>query len=149
LESADAAEREAWLKAGLHQRLDFVLEWLRAWSNHFSMSRIAKRIDVSRQAISKIRKGEVVPTSRLLIPLAKELGVNYRFLAYGEVDYPQPNQAQEFFAQLPLDLVHWVLAEDPGRVNYARAALELARAADASNVDLRFLQNALRLVQPS
>jgi len=147
LESAEAPERASWREMALHQRLDFVLDWLNKWSKHFSMSRIAQRIGVSRQAISKIRKGEVVPTSKLLMPLARELGISYRFLTDGTVDYPQQDQAQSFFLDLPLDLAQWTLAELPGRREYARTALELARAAEDSNVDLRFLEQFLRVVK--
>jgi transcriptional regulator with XRE-family HTH domain len=148
LESANEAERTAWRQMALHQRLDFVLDWLRAWSKHFSMSRLAGRVGVSRQAISKIRKGEVVPTTKLLVPLARELGVSHRFLTEGLLDYPQLDQSQAFFGDLPHELVRWLLEESPGRREYVHAALELARAAESGNVDLRFFQQLLRLAKP-
>lgn len=148
LENSDEAERITWRQISLHQRLDFVLNWLRKWSKHFSMSRVAKRIGVSRQAISKIRKGEVTPTTKILVPLAKELGISYRFLTEGFVDYPQPNQSQAFFNELPVEVVQWLLEESPGRREYVLSALELARAAESRNVDLRFFQRLLRLSDP-
>jgi len=147
LEAAEAPERAAWCEMALHQRLGFALDWLYDWSKHFSMSRIAQRIGVSRQAISKIRKGEVVPTSKLLIPLARELGLSYRFLTDGTLDYPQPDRTQHFFQEIPLDLAQWALAEVPGRRDYIVAALEMARAAEHRNVDLRFLEQFLKVVQ--
>jgi transcriptional regulator with XRE-family HTH domain len=147
LEAADASERAGWQKMELHQRLDFILDWLGKWSAHFSMSRIAERIGVSRQAISKVRKGEVIPTSKILIPLARELGVSYMFLTEGAIDYPQQDQTRLFFQDLPLDLAQWALAEVTGRRDYVKTALELARAAEDSNVDLRFLEQFLRVVK--
>ncbi len=130
----------------LHERLDFVLEWLHDYSKHFSMAWIARRIGVSRQAISKVRKGESVP-QQILIPLAEELGVGYRFLTDGIVDYPTPALAEEFFMGLPAELSQWVLADEPGRQEYVRAALEVARAAEARNIDLRFLEHVVDLYQ--
>lgn len=147
LETALPEERARWREMELHQRLDFVLDWLGDWSNHFSMSRIGQRVGVSRQAISKIRKGEAVPTSKILIPLADELGISYRFLTDGYLDYPQSDQAQLFFHDLPLELAQWALAEVSGRRDYVRTALELARAAERHNVDLRFLERLLTVVQ--
>ncbi|MDP2871590.1 MAG: helix-turn-helix transcriptional regulator [Bacillota bacterium] len=147
LESAEALERAAWQEMALNQRLGFVLDWLYNWSKHFSMSRVAQRIGVSRQAISKIRKGEVVPTSKLLMPLARELGISYRFLTDGTLDFPQTDRTQAFFRDLPLNLAQWVLSEVPGRRDYVSTALELARAAEHSNVDLRFLEQFLKVVR--
>lgn len=149
LESSDEADRSGWRRMALHQRVDFALDWLQRWSRHFSMSRVARRMGVSRQAISKIRKGEVVPTTKLLVPLANELGVSYQFLTEGLVDYPRHDQSQAFFRELPVDIAHWLLQESPGRQDYVLAALELARAAESSNIDLRFFQRLLRLSDPS
>lgn len=147
LEGGPAEERTAWRQMALHERLDFLLDWLHNWSRHFSMSRIARRVGVSRQAISKIRKGKGVPTSKLLIPLAQELGVSYRFLTEGALDFPQQEQSQGFFRDLPLGLAQWLLAEVPGRREYVRTVLELARAAELSNIDLRFLERFLLVVR--
>lgn len=149
LENSNEVERTTWRQIALHQRLDFLLTWLRKWSKHFSMSRIAKRIGVSRQAISKIRKGEVTPTTKILVPLAQELGVSHRFLTEGFVDYPQPHQSHAFFSDLPAEIVHWLLEEAPGRREYVLSALELARAAESRNVDLRLFQRLLRLDEPT
>jgi transcriptional regulator with XRE-family HTH domain len=144
LEQADAVERAQLREMQLHQRLDFILVWLREYSKHFSMAQVAERIGVSRQAISKIRKGEAVP-QRLLIPLATDLGVDHRFLTEGVIDYPQSYRFDVLLDELGPDLTAWVLADEPGRHQYVRAALELGRAAESSNVDLRFFERILEL----
>ena len=147
LTEADTVERARFRAMALHQRFDFVLTWLQKYSKHFSMAWIARRIGVSRQAISKIRKGEAEP-QRLLIPLAEELGVDHRFLTEGLIDFPPVGEDMGVFAGLPEDLVRWAMAKTPGRAEYVRAALELARAAEARNVDLRFFEQVLRLFSP-
>ncbi len=148
LEGSTVRERAGFRAMQLHERLDFILNWLQDYSKHFSMAWIARRIGVSRQAISKVRKGESVP-QQILIPLAEELGVGHRFLTDGIVDYPAPALAEEFFARLPAGLVQWVLADEPGRQEYVRTALEVARAAEARNIDLRFLEHVIELYQRS
>jgi transcriptional regulator with XRE-family HTH domain len=142
--AADAAERARFREMALHERLDFVLTWLREYSKHFSMARVAQRIGVTRQAISKLRKGDAVP-QRLLIPLADELGVDYRFLTDGIVDHPYRHMPEPIEDILGRDLAEWALADEPGRRAYVRAALELARAAELRNIDLRLFEHLLEL----
>lgn len=144
LESADALERTRFREMRLHQRLDFVLTWLREYSKHFSMARVAQRIGVSRQAISKLRRGDAMP-QRVLIPLADQLGVDHRFLTEGILDYPVPLPSDPIEEVLGRELAGWALADEPGRREYVRAALELARAAELRNLDLRLIRHLLDL----
>jgi len=146
LEATTAAQRAQLRQMHLHERLDYLLTWLREYSKHFSMAQVAGRIGVSRQAISKLRKGEAVP-QRLLIPLASELGVDHRFLTDGIIDYPQSYPFDRLLEELGPELASWVLADEPGRVQFVRAALELGRAAESSNMDLRFFERVLDLYQ--
>ena len=62
----------------MKERFDLLLKTLK-----INAATLAKEIKVSRPAITRIIKGEVEPSSKILVPIGEKLGVNIDWLLFG------------------------------------------------------------------